>query len=152
MKAVSITTTSDALTQKVGAALAQLVVQGSYPRALTILLQGDLGAGKTTFVKGFLKQFGIRPQAVSPTFVIMKHYTSKLTAGVPIRDIYHVDAYRLSSKKDLETLDMEKIFGNPDAIVLMEWPERVKGLRLVNSIKVSFDYGEKEDERVITIG
>jgi tRNA threonylcarbamoyladenosine biosynthesis protein TsaE len=83
-----------------------------------VLLQGDLGAGKTTFVKGLVKGFKFSPQKVnSPTFVIMNYYKGKLP-------IYHFDLYRLGSPKEIDTLDFDEYFYG-EGISLIEWPERL---------------------------
>jgi tRNA threonylcarbamoyladenosine biosynthesis protein TsaE len=118
--------------------------------ALVIALKGDLGAGKTTFVLGFLSHFGIKPQAASPTFVIMKKYAPKLVRTKnKIEFIYHLDAYRLISKKDLIALEFDRILNNPKNIILIEWPEKIKGARFKNKISVNFYLAKNENERII---
>jgi tRNA threonylcarbamoyladenosine biosynthesis protein TsaE len=113
-------------------------------QALVICIWGDLGSGKTTFVLGFLRYFGIKPHAASPTFVILKRYFSKKESF----NIYHLDAYRLHSKKDLDILGFDEIINNPKNIVLIEWPQKIKA-RFKNSVKISFSFGKKENERII---
>ena len=83
-----------------------------------VLLQGDLGAGKTTFVKGMAKAFKVNLKQVnSPTFVLMNYYKGKLP-------IYHFDFYRLASAKEIDTLDLDEyLYGQ--GIVVIEWPERL---------------------------
>jgi tRNA threonylcarbamoyladenosine biosynthesis protein TsaE len=83
-----------------------------------VLLQGDLGAGKTTYVKGLAQALKVAPKKVnSPTFVLMNHYKGKLP-------IYHFDLYRLGNPKELDTLDFDEYFYG-DGISLIEWPERL---------------------------
>ncbi len=83
-----------------------------------VLLQGDLGAGKTTFVKGLAQALKVSPKkVVSPTFVIMNYYKGKLP-------IYHFDLYRLGNAKELDTLDFDEYFYG-EGVSLIEWPERL---------------------------
>ena len=83
-----------------------------------VLLQGDLGAGKTTFVKGLAKALRVSLSKVnSPTFVIMNYYKGKLP-------IYHFDLYRLGNPKEVDTLDFDEYFYG-EGISLIEWPERL---------------------------
>jgi tRNA threonylcarbamoyladenosine biosynthesis protein TsaE len=118
--------------------------------ARAVILKGDLGTGKTTFVLGFLKYFGISPHAASPTFVIMKKYEPK-TKKPTVKNIYHLDAYRLRSKEDLNALGFDEILKDPRNIILIEWPERIKGARFKNKITISFSYAKKENERMMRL-
>jgi tRNA threonylcarbamoyladenosine biosynthesis protein TsaE len=116
-------------------------------KALTLLLSGDLGSGKTSFVQAILRFFGVK-RVTSPTFVIMKHYRL-LRSMSGIKDIYHVDAYRLRSFKDLSLLGFDEILKSDKAMVMIEWPERIKKGLPQDAVKISFSCGEKENERVI---
>jgi tRNA threonylcarbamoyladenosine biosynthesis protein TsaE len=109
-------------------------------RALIIALKGNLGAGKTAFTRAFVRGFGVKRAVTSPTFVIMKRYPAKE------RIIFHIDAYRLRSKKELETLGIKKILGDPKNIVLVEWPECVPGL-FRGARLIRFAHGKKESAR-----
>lgn len=135
-------------TKRLGFDLAKkLSKQASKNEAIAVILKGNLGAGKTTFVLGFLDYFGIKPHAASPTFVIMKKYkiNSKLkTKNSKTESIYHLDAYRLQSKKDLGVLGFDEILNNPKNIILIEWPERIKGMSFKNKIVLGLAYGKKE--------
>ena len=83
-----------------------------------VFLKGDLGTGKTTFVKGLAPAFKVSVKKVnSPTFVLMNYYKGKLP-------IYHFDLYRLGNPKELDTLDFDEYFYG-DGISLIEWPERL---------------------------
>ena len=100
-------------------------------KATIFTLQGDLGAGKTTFSKSFIGSFGVKETVTSPTFVIEKIYKipNKKSLGNRVskfKNIIHIDAYRLTSGEDLEVLGWEEISNNPENIILIEWPEMVQ--------------------------
>ncbi len=113
----------------------------------TVLLQGELGAGKTTFSKGFLSYFNIVPHQASPTFILMRRYEAE---NKNVSEIYHIDAYRLSGRDDLDDLDIEKVISGSGKIILVEWPENVSEMVWPNPVKVQFDHGDVENERTIT--
>lgn len=86
-----------------------------------ICLEGELGAGKTHFVKGFVSAFGIDPDDVtSPTFSIIQEYHGEIS-------VYHFDFYRIKKKEEALEIGVEEYFYN-DGICIIEWPDRVKDL------------------------
>jgi tRNA threonylcarbamoyladenosine biosynthesis protein TsaE len=114
------------------------------PRDATVLLIGNLGAGKTTLTKGIVKGLGAaQPEEVSsPTFTLIHEYGSP-----PV--VYHVDLYRLESARDAATLGLDELFDSP-AMVLIEWGERFPELMPVHSIEIRLRALEG-DEREITV-
>ena len=90
-----------------------------------ITLKGELGAGKTIFVKGFAKGLGVKNTITSPTFVLVKNY--KIPNSV--KTLYHIDLYRLENPSSLEQLGLEEIFSNNENIILLEWQERLKSIQ-----------------------
>jgi tRNA threonylcarbamoyladenosine biosynthesis protein TsaE len=83
-----------------------------------VFLQGDLGAGKTTFVKGLAQAFKVTSKKVnSPTFVLMNYYKGTFP-------IYHFDLYRLGNPKEVDTVDFDEYFYG-QGIAVIEWPERL---------------------------
>lgn len=108
-------------------------------------LQGELGAGKTTFAQGFAAGLGVKEKVLSPTFVIMKSY------GIPSskKTFYHIDCYRLKSEADLLALGWEEIATNPGNIILLEWPERVFGILPAAKTSVVFESMGKEQREII---
>jgi tRNA threonylcarbamoyladenosine biosynthesis protein TsaE len=108
-----------------------------------VFLKGDLGAGKTTFVKGLAQAFKVSSKKVnSPTFVLMNHYKGKLP-------IYHFDLYRLGNPKEVETLDFDDYFYG-EGISLIEWPERLGEYNLKQYYLVEFQH-KGESQRQICI-
>ena len=91
-------------------------------QALIVGLYGDLGTGKTTFVKSIAKTLNIKRKVNSPTFVIMKKYSLNLEN---YRFLFHIDAYRLKNAKEIVKLGWKEIISNPENIVFIEWPEKV---------------------------
>lgn len=90
--------------------------------AMTVGLSGHLGAGKTAFTKLVAKSLGVKEEITSPTFVIMKIYT---TNNQVFRRLVHIDAYRLERREDLEAIKLESILSDPTNLVMIEWPENV---------------------------
>lgn len=79
-----------------------------------ILLNGELGAGKTTFTKGLAKALGIEKTVKSPTFTILKSYQGRLTLN-------HFDMYRLKEQSDAQELGFEEVIGNINSVTVIEW-------------------------------
>lgn len=139
---------SSAETKKIAAAFAKGILKrrpGSH--ALVIGLSGDLGAGKTTFIQGFLRVLGIRGRITSPTFVLVKRYTLR----PPRRHVHHMDSYRLNDHRHLKTLDFKKIISDPKNIVLIEWAEKIKKALPKDTLWIRFGHEKKESERKIII-
>lgn len=116
--------------------------------ARLVLIEGELGAGKTTFVQALARALGVRERVTSPTFVIEKTYELPSKTRDDIKRIVHIDAYRLSSLSDLTALGWERHIDDPHALILLEWPGRVREVyshpgRIVVSF---FHRGENERE------
>lgn len=93
-------------------------------KASVIGLSGDLGAGKTAFVKAVAKVLGIKNKVNSPTFVILKKYP--LSKKMGYRFMYHLDVYRLKNEKELSHIGWDEIIKNKEHLVFVEWPENVR--------------------------
>jgi tRNA threonylcarbamoyladenosine biosynthesis protein TsaE len=133
-------------TQALGETLAkEILQQKSQQHAVVLALQGDLGAGKTTFLQGFAKGLCVAEKITSPTFVLMKRFP--LSAG-QFKNFYHIDCYRIEEAKHLDDLGLQEILQNPENIVAIEWPERL-GEFLKPAITISFEYNQ-ENQRILT--
>lgn len=86
-----------------------------------ICLKGELGAGKTTFTQGILKEFSADGPYTSPTFTIVKEYDVDKSE---IKKIYHIDAYRIGSD-DMWTIGWDDMIKNDSALIIIEWPENI---------------------------
>lgn len=109
-------------------------------------LIGNLGAGKTTFTKALGKALGVKQTMASPTFVLMKVYPVNKSG---IKQLCHIDAYRLTSQEDLVAIGATDYIGQPDSITIIEWADRVKKILPKNKILVSIS--EKNSTRTISI-
>lgn len=111
---------------------------------LLILLEGELGAGKTTLTKGIVSGAGAarEEEVTSPTFTLVHKFDGRAR-------VYHIDLYRISDLHDLETLGLEDVFSER-AIVIVEWPDRLK-LRTDWPILRIFLEHVSEDSRKIVV-
>ena len=133
------------LGERLAKQLANQFAAGIGHGATVVALQGDLGAGKTTFTQGFARGLGIKRRMASPTFIIMRRF--------PVgkrRDFYHLDAYRIKTTDSLEVFGADEIFKDPKNIVLVEWPEKIKKILPKKTLWLKFRYGKKENERIIS--
>jgi tRNA threonylcarbamoyladenosine biosynthesis protein TsaE len=95
-------------------------------------LIGDLGAGKTTFSKLFLKSAGVTKTVTSPTFILMAPYDKGS------RTYYHLDLYRLNSYKEARALGLEELWGKKDNVFLIEWADKIKSYLPKSTIELYF--------------
>ena len=110
-------TNSPQKTLDLAAGFAAQLVPGAF-----VALEGDLGAGKTQFVRGLVQGLGGNPHQVSsPTFALLNIYDT------PKLKVYHLDAYRLSAEEDLEAIGFSELL-DQQGVVVVEWWQRVKGI------------------------
>jgi tRNA threonylcarbamoyladenosine biosynthesis protein TsaE len=113
-----------------------------------VALEGEIGAGKTSFVQGLAEALGAGGLARSPTFTVMNIYP---TGREPIKQIVHVDAYRLRTPEDIFSLGLEEWAGRPDSVVLVEWPRMVGEAEIRADRTVRIFPGATPNERIIEI-
>ncbi len=139
-KVFSVITNNEEETMLFAQKLAKTVGKG-----VVFTLKGDLGAGKTHFVKGFVKGLGSDELVTSPTFTLLNVYEG---GRCPV---YHFDMYRLSSLEEAEELGFEEYFNleTLDGIVFVEWPERVEGLIKCPHIEIDLQSLEGNKRKII---
>jgi len=124
-------------TEKAGAALGRIA-----PRGLYLALCGELGGGKTTFVRGLAAGMGAREQVASPTFVLMREYKGA------VMPLYHADYYRLDTGADLTGLDIEYCLET--GVLASEWADKFAHPEGAPALKLLFEW-VSDNERSITI-
>lgn len=130
---------SEVDTHKLAEKIAKSIKKGKI-----IALYGNLGSGKTTFVQGLAKALGIGQRIISPTFVIIRPHKLKTNKA-----FYHMDLYRLG-KADPNNLGLKEIFLEKDAIVAIEWAEKIEKLLPKDTLKIRFKT-LSENERELEI-
>ena len=130
-------------TKSVAEKLSKLIKQGDF-----ILLSGNLGVGKTTFIKyviNFLQKVNKQKisEVTSPTFTVINEYQIKKIL------IKHYDLYRIKNKKELNNLGIQESI--KDQITFVEWPEIIKKIKIKNSINLIFEYKKNYSERYLSI-
>jgi tRNA threonylcarbamoyladenosine biosynthesis protein TsaE len=108
-----------------------------------ILLIGDLGAGKTTFARYFIRAHGIEDEIPSPTFSLVQTYDAEAGA------ISHFDLYRIENERELDELGLDEALA--DGITLIEWPDRLGSLMPADRLEIAIDFGAEETARVVTL-
>ncbi|HET6846664.1 MAG TPA: tRNA (adenosine(37)-N6)-threonylcarbamoyltransferase complex ATPase subunit type 1 TsaE [Anaerolineales bacterium] len=123
-------------TRRIGARLGRGLQSGDL-----VCLQGDLGAGKTTFAQGVAQGWGSLDGATSPTFVLVNEY-SRPDGGV----LFHLDGYRLESPLEAEEMDMDRML--KEGALLIEWPERMQTVLPDEELRVLLEYVADEQRRI----
>jgi tRNA threonylcarbamoyladenosine biosynthesis protein TsaE len=110
---------------------------------LIVLLRGDLGAGKTTLVKGIAEGFGAAraEDVTSPTFTLVHEYCG------PRVTLYHIDLYRIDTERDLETLGLDDLL-TPNSILLIEWGEKFARLRRDQNVEITLERVGETERRI----
>jgi len=111
-------------------------------------LFGNLGSGKTQFVKGVCRYFNVKEIVNSPTFIIKNEYKGKDPVSENVINIHHFDLYRINNINELTQLGLN-VIDNESNILLIEWAELAEEYFRGNISKIFFDYGQKENERII---
>jgi tRNA threonylcarbamoyladenosine biosynthesis protein TsaE len=116
------------------------------PAPMVVILRGEVGAGKTTLVKGLAAALGAAPEdeVTSPTFTIVHEYE-----GARVR-LFHLDLYRLETEEQIAVLGLDEMAGYPNALVVVEWGERFESIVRMAAAEIYIEPGE-ENERAIQV-
>jgi tRNA threonylcarbamoyladenosine biosynthesis protein TsaE len=145
MSETTFTTTNAEETMAFAEQFAQTIEPGT-----VILLSGDLGAGKTTFTKGFARGLGITADITSPTFTLMNLYELP-NKRQGITKLVHMDAYRLESTAEYIALGAEDYIGAADTVSIVEWAEKIPLLAQYNPIVRITISTKQQTERNIVV-
>lgn len=129
-------------TKNYGLIFAQKLTSGT-----TILLYGDLGSGKTTFVKGFAAGLGIKDRILSPTFVLQRIHQ---VPNSKIKRLNHMDLYRIENPIEIKNLGIEEIVEDTENVNIIEWADRLIDFKPIKGFRIHFNY-INENEREIEV-
>lgn len=110
-------------------------------------LVGNLGAGKTCFIKGVAEGLKIKSTITSPTFVLMKVYPVK--NNKTIKQLVHVDAYRLKNVKSWAAIGLDEYLQSKDSVVIIEWAEKIKKLLPIDAGFIGLEHLEANKRRIL---
>jgi tRNA threonylcarbamoyladenosine biosynthesis protein TsaE len=130
-------------TRDVGRRLASCLVPGD-----VILVEGDLGAGKTTFVQGLAAGLGVSDPVTSPTFMLMR--VIECPGGRPVRTLLHADLYRLEHLKEVVDLGLLELVDD-GAVAAVEWGDAGAPVLGDSVLEVRLERGARDEDRVVTM-
>lgn len=112
-----------------------------------VLLIGDLGTGKTTFVQGIAKGLGIRDRILSPTFVLVRIHG---VDSKKFNTLNHIDLYRIDEPQDIKKLGIEEFMSSENSVTIIEWADKLLDFKPGKGYKINFKH-LGEDQREILI-
>jgi len=165
-------TKNPAKTRSLAKVLIKKFLKYNTKKAIVIALEGELGAGKTVFVKGLARALRVKEKIKSPTFNLIKKYPIFLSGKSEILNpkfqsegscggtstgiapetnskfLYHLDCYRLHNHRDLKTLGIKETLNNPANIVVIEWSDRVKKILPKKYIKIHINHIDRNTRKI----
>ena len=147
MKKLEYFLADERATIAVGGGLAQVVLaqdeqNDKMQPALIVYLKGDLGAGKTTLTRGFVRGMGHQGNVKSPTYTLVEPYE------LPPWQVYHFDLYRLADAEELEYMGIRDYFAE-NCCCFIEWPEKGAGILAKADIVIELDY--QDEQRTVVL-
>ncbi len=137
------TTHSHAETAALGKKIAASLTGG-----IVVCLYGEMGAGKTTFVKGIAEGLGITENITSPTFTLMNVYEVHSSKPI-VQRLIHIDTYRLKDAKELLDIGVQDYLGQPGVVTIIEWPEKVEELlRGMKKVGITIELGNGDERKI----
>jgi len=134
----ALRTASSAATKELAGVVADHVRGGDL-----VLLVGDMGAGKTTFVQGFASALGVDDPVTSPTFTLARTYPGRLP-------VHHVDVYRLERMAEVGDLGLGELIDS-NGVTLVEWGDVIRAALPTSYLEVRFEFGAEPDDRTIAV-
>ena len=145
-----VLTKSGRETQKVASAVIKNLLKKPHSTQASVVgFSGELGAGKTTLIRGLGKSLGIKEKIQSPTFVLMKNYKLRRRKKIPWQNLVHIDAYRLDKKREVAVFSLNNIFRNPENLVLIEWAEKIKHILPKRTLWVELKHSGKTHRHIL---
>ena len=137
-----VITNNNLETQELGQEFARKLKSGDI-----VLLYGDLGSGKTTFVQGLAKGLNITERILSPTFVLHRVHQ---VPNSDIKTFNHVDLYRIKKPTEIKNLGLGEVIGENNSIVVIEWADRLRDFNVSKGYRIYFKHldGDKREIRI----
>ncbi len=142
MKQLEYFLADETATIAIGTGLAEVVKSDTVQQALVVYLNGDLGAGKTTLTRGFVRGMGHVGNVKSPTYTLVEPYE------LDEWRVFHFDLYRLADAEELEYMGIRDYFNN-DCCCFIEWPEKGVGLLAKADLIINIAY--QDEQRIIKL-
>jgi tRNA threonylcarbamoyladenosine biosynthesis protein TsaE len=126
-------------------ALGEKVAELLRPLPMLVILRGEVGAGKTTLVKGIAQALGAAGEedVTSPTFTLVHEYRNDRV------HLFHLDLYRLEREKQIAVLGLEEMLSEPNALVLVEWGERFESVVRLARGEIFMEHGEGDERGLL---
>ncbi|QBK05983.1 tRNA (adenosine(37)-N6)-threonylcarbamoyltransferase complex ATPase subunit type 1 TsaE [Hylemonella gracilis] len=142
---------TQALASTLATAYAALPTQSPGARGAIIELHGNLGAGKTTFVRHLLRALGVTGRIKSPTYAVVEPHEVPATAIRPALPIWHFDFYRFKDPREWEDAGLRDLYASP-GLKLTEWPEQAEGLLPLPDLEITLSTPPSTDHDAASVG
>jgi tRNA threonylcarbamoyladenosine biosynthesis protein TsaE len=142
-------TANPSQTEKLGEKIAKKILWLKPQKGAQLLaLEGSLGGGKTTFLKGLAKGLGIKEKILSPTFILMRKFSIKHPTS-SFKHFFHIDCYRIKKPKEILDLGFKEIISNPKNIVAIEWANRIRQIIPKKALQIKFKILNENQRQIV---